>query len=349
MKTHDARSLPSVAQEDLRMKAVNAVLEGRTHVEVARMFNVTRHSVDKWVHLYNLHGKKGLRAQERGRPKHSALLPWQAALIVRTIEDHCPDQIKLPFVLWTRQAVQELITRRLGIQRSIWTIGRWLAAWGFTPQKPARRALEQNPEAVKKWLDAEYPSVKEDAKRENATIFWADETGIRSDDTRGRTYGRQGHTPVVPDTGQRYGCNVISAVANHGDLTFMVYKRGFTTRVMLKFLMRLVRHSSKKVYLVVDRHPVHRSRGVRTWVEKHRESIRLIFLPPYSPELNPDEMVNQDIKKYVRSRVRSHNQKEMMSRVRHFLRSRQRRPGFVRRYFQAKQVRYAADDIQCEC
>jgi transposase len=226
MKKHDARNLSSGAQEDLRMKAVAAVLEDRTHVEVARIFCVPRQSVDTWMALYNENGWNALKAKPKGRKKKSTLLPWQAAQTVRTIEDRCPDQIKLPYVLWTREAVCDLIEKRFGIRRSVWTIGRWLANWGFTPQKPMRRALEQDPVAIKKWLDEEYPAIKEDAKREKAIIYWCDEMGLRSDDAVGRSFARKGNTPIMHATGKRFGCNMISAIANRGEMAFMVFTTG---------------------------------------------------------------------------------------------------------------------------
>jgi len=344
MKTKDARSLPIKAQEDLRMKAVAAVLEGRKHVDVAEIFGVTRHIVDKWMKKYAVDGWKALRAKTKGRPTKSALLPWQAAQIVRSIEDHCPDQIKLPYALWTREAVCDLVERRFSVKRSVWTIGRWLAGWGFTPQKPMRRALEQDPVAVQRWLQEEYPAIKVAAKSEKACIYWGDEMGLRSDDAVGRSYARRGQTPIIHATGKRFGCSMISAITNRGAMAFMVFKGRFVTEVFLTFLKRLVRHSNGKVYLIVDSHPVHRAAKVRIWLEKHAEDIRLWFLPTYSPELNPDELVNQDVKANAFRGHHPHTQPEMMSGVRSYMRSTQRRPDIVRRYFQEKHVKYAACD-----
>src|SRR4030065_2324832 len=166
MRIHDARSLPTVAQEDLRRKAVKAVLAGKTQVEVAGIFGVTRQNVGKWMKKYRENGMNGLKAKRQGRPKGGTLLSWQAAQVVRTITDYCPEQLKLPFYLWTREAVAQLIEKRFGIQLSIWTVGRYLSRWGFTPQKPVRRAFEQNPEKVRRWLKEEYPLIVRLSKRE---------------------------------------------------------------------------------------------------------------------------------------------------------------------------------------
>ena len=342
MKTQDARSLPAVAQEDLRRKAVNAVLDGMKQVKVAKLLGVTRQAVGKWMKTYREGGTKVLKAKQKGRPKGGSLLPWQAAQIAKALVDRNPDQLKLPFYLWTREAVAQLIERRFGIRLSIWTVGRYLARWGFTPQKPIRRAFEQKPDEVRHWLEEKYPAIQKQAKHEKAEICWGDEMGLRSDHAVGRSYGRRGQTPIIPGTGQRFGCNMISSITNRGRLNFIVFKKRFRSDVFTEFLRRLVRQSNRKVFLIVDSHPVHRSRKVKKWVEKNDHNIRLFFLPSYSPELNPDEVLNQDVKSNAVGRRRAGNQQELISNVRKYLRSRQRQPHIVRQYFQEKHVRYAA-------
>lgn len=342
MNFRDARSLPAIAQEDLRQKAIKAVLDGKKQVEVARIFGVTRQAVGKWVKAYREQGSHALKAQKRGRPKGGSLLPWQAAQIARTIVDRCPDQLKLPFYLWTREAVAQLIERRFGIRLSLWTVGRYLRRWGFTPQKPVRQAFERDPEAVRRWLEQDYPAIRKQATREKAEIYWGDEMGLRSDHATGRSYGRRGQTPVIPGTGLRFRCNMISSVTNRGRLNFMVFKKRFQAEVFLEFLRRLVRQAKGKVFLIVDRHPVHRSRKVKKWLERNVQHIRMFFLPSYSPELNPDELLNQDVKSNSVGRRRARNQQELLSNVRRYLRSRQRQPHMVRQYFYGKHVQYAA-------
>ena len=342
MTTRDARSLPATAQEDLRRKAVNAAQGGMTQGDVARMFGVTRQAVGHWVTAHRNGGVKALRAHPRGRPKAIALRPWQAAQIAKALVDRHPDQLKLPFYLWTREAVAQLIDRRFGLRLSVWTVGRYLARWGFTSQKPVRRAFEQNPKAVRRWLNETYPAIRAHARRERAEIYWEDETGCRSDHTAGRSYGRRGHTPVIPGTGQRFGCNMLSAITNRGRLNFMVFTQRFNGAVFLDFLRRLGRQANRKVFLIVDGHPVHRAGAVTTWLRKHTHRLRLFFLPGYSPELNPDEMLNQDVKSNAVGRRRPHTQAELITNVRAHLHSRQRQPRLVRQYFQEPHVRYAA-------
>jgi len=169
-------------------------------------------------------------------------------------------------------------------------VGRYLKKWGFSPQKPLRRAYEQDPLAVKRWLETEYPEICAHARPEKAEIHWGDEMGVCSDYQAGRSYGRVGQTPVVSATGKRFRCNLISTITNRGRLCFKVFTQRFDSAVMLDFLRRLLRHSTQKVFLIVDGHPVHRSRAVRDWIERHASRIRLFFLPSYSPQLNPDEL-----------------------------------------------------------
>jgi len=316
-------------------------MDGKKQVEVAKILGITRQAVGRWVGIFRQGGDKSLKAKRRGRPKGGKLLAWQAAQIAKAVTDHHPEQLKLPFYLWTREAVAQLIEQRFGIRLSIWTVGRYLSRWGFTPQKPVRCAYEQNPEAVKSWLAKDYPIVQKQAKKEKALIYWGDEMGLRSDHAVGRSYGRCGQTPVIPGTGQRFGCNMISAINNKGHLNFMVFKSRFDTNIFLGFLKRMVRQIKRKVFLIIDGHPVHHAIKTKNWTLKHANQIRLFYLPGYSPELNPDELLNQDVKGNAIGRRRAKNQKELVANTRSYLRSRQRQPHIVKRYFQEEHVRYA--------
>jgi len=342
VKIKDARSLPSIAQEDLRQKAIKAIIGGKKQVDVAKILGVTRQAVGKWVSMFRQGGDSSLKAKQRGRPKGGKLLPWQAAQIAKAVTDHQPEQLKLPFYLWTREAVVQLIEQRFGIRLSIWTVGRYLSRWGFTPQKPVRRAYEQNPEAVQSWLEKDYPMVQKQAKKEKALIYWGDEMGLRSDHAVGRSYGRRGQTPIIPGTGQRFGCNMISAINNKGHLNFMVFKSRFDANVFLGFLKRMVHQIKRRVFLIIDGHPVHHAIKIKSWIKKHTDQISLFYLPGYSPQLNPDEMLNQDVKSNAVGRRRAKNQKELVANTRSYLRSRQRQPHIVKRYFQEEHVRYAS-------
>ena len=247
----------------------------------------------------------------------------------------------MPFVLWTAGAVQQLIRRKFKVQYSGRTVQRYLKAWGFTPQKPRRRAWEQDDAAVQHWLCEEYPAIRAEAKRRRARIYWADEMGVRSDHQAGRSYAPKGQTPVVRGTGKRFGCNTVSAITNRGDLAFMVFKGRMDLRVFLRFLRRLVKQAGRLVFLILDRHPVHRSRAVQRWLAERAGAIRVFYLPSYSPELNPDEMLNNDVKANAVGRRRPHDQTQLMQNVRGYLRKRKSNPELVKRYFHEESVRYA--------
>lgn len=342
MRIHDARSLSASAQEDLRKRVVRAVRGGMTQTEAAQVFGVSRFSAFKWCHAHEEHGAKGLRSRKRGRPSEPRLSREQRAQTMRWIVGRCPDQLRLPFALWTREAVQQLLAQEFALNVSVWTVGRYLKAWGFTPQKPVRRAFEQSPAEVRRWLETDYPAIAREAKAWRAQIHWGDEMGLRSDHQAGRTYGRRGQTPVVRGTGQRFRCSMISTITNRGRLAFMVFEEDFRAKVFLRFLKRLLRHVKGRIVLIVDRHPAHRAAAVTRWLKANADRIRMYFLPGYSPELNPDEMLNQDVKTNALGRQRPWTLFEMMDGVRGYLRATQRQPELVKRYFRESHVQYAA-------
>jgi len=346
MKTRqDARKLDLVGKEDLRRRVVGAVLEqGLSKAEAARVFGVSRTSVHSWLALYDGHGEDGLTPKRPGRPRGGGQLQgWQAATIVNLIKDHCPEQLKMPFALWTREAVRDLIEMRFGIRYSQSMMGRLLRRWGFTPQKPVTRAYERNDERIRDWLKREYPALRRRAKRENAEIYWEDETGLRSDHLVGRSYSPRGKTPVIRNTGQRFGCNIISAVNNLGRMRFRVFKGSFTQSVMIDFLDRLIRDAKRKIIVIADGHPAHRGRRLRQWLEAHASVCELVLLPGYAPELNPDELLNQDLKSNVFWSGRPKTRDELVSQTRSYLRATQKRSDIVRAYFQEAHVQYAAE------
>lgn len=341
----DARKLDLIGKEDLRRRTVRAVIEeDMSKAEAARVFGVSRTSVHLWLDLYQQNGEEGLVPKRPGRPKCGGRLRgWQAATIVNLIKDNCPEQLKMPFALWTREAVRDLIQMRFGFHYSLGMVGRLLRRWGFTPQKPVTRAYERNDDRIRDWLKCEYPALRRRAKREKAEIYWEDETGLRSDHLVGRSYSPRGHTPVIRNTGNRFGCNIISAVNNLGKMRFRVFKGSFTQPVMIDFLERLVRDAKRKVIVIVDGHPAHRGKRLKQWLQEHTSQCELVLLPGYAPELNPDELLNQDLKSNVFSSGRPRTRDELVAKTRSYLRATQKRPDIVRAYFQEANVHYAAE------
>ena len=318
--------------------------EGRSRTEVAGLLSVSRETVGRWVKAHSVGGERALDARRRGRRRgHTKLTDAQQLRIAKLVAGKNPDQLSLPGFLWTRALVGELIARELGIEVGEETVGRYLRAWGFSPQKPMRRAYEQSDEAVRVWLEERYPEIEKRARRERAEILWVDESGLRSDHTAGRTWAPVGQTPVTKGTGKRFKANLIAAISNTGTLRFRVFDERFTGPVFLDFLKRLVKdNKGRKVVVILDGHPAHRARIVRDWATANTDLIELHFLPGYSPELNPAECLNQDVKTNALGKRRPISITELKADVRGFLRSAQRRPARVARYFHERHVRYAA-------
>lgn len=339
----DGRCRTAEQQEIIRQQAVKAVLTGMKQVEAARVFGVTKTAVSLWVKKAKGKGIGSLKAKKRGGRKPGLLKGWQASWVVRTIRDKHPDQLKLNLVLWTREAIQKLIEQRFGIKMAIRTVGDYLHRWGMTPQKPVTKAYQQNPEAVKRWLEKEYPEIQTKAKREKAVIFWGDEMGLRSDHVAGKSYSPKGKKPVLLKTGDRFSCNMISAVSNVGKLYFSVFQGSFVIPVYLNFLKRLIRQSKgRKVILIVDGHPVHKAIAVKEWLSEHVHEIEVYLLPGYSPELNPDELLNQDLKSNVFKKERPRSKKDLKTLLKAKLYEIQKQPKKIQSYFKGRYVLYAA-------
>lgn len=339
----DARLLTPDAQEDLRRRVVAAVTGGMKQSHAAETFGVARKTVWAWMVAWRESGDEALASRKRGPRGECGKLPgWQAATIFNMIRDRHPEQMKLPFVLWTSEAVRKLIKRKFDVELSARSVRRYLKDWGFTPQKPKRVAYERNPEAVTRWIAEDYPAIIARAKREKACVYWGDEMGMRSDHQAGRSYAPKGQTPTRPGTGKRFGANMISAITNRGVLAFMIFSCKFNADVFLQFARRLVKQTRRKVFLIVDGHPVHRSAKTRQWLEANADRIEMFFLPAYSPELNPDEMLNNDVKQNAIGRKSPRTRKAMLRTVRGYLNKRRKEPEQVRRYFHESSVRYAA-------
>jgi transposase len=345
MSKDDARSLPGAAQAALRNRAVHAVLDGMSQVEAARVFGVHPNAVNRWIKRYREGGWDGLSERRRGRRpgEQPALSPPQQQEVVALVRETTPDELGLAGFLWTREAIAELIAQRYGLGLARTTVGAYLRGWGFSPQKPQHRALEQDPVAVARWLSEEYPAIRAQAKREGGVVLWLDEMGVRSDAAAGRSWAPVGQTPVIKRTGKRFRVNMLSAISNAGMLRFRLFVGSFNGPVFIDFLRRLLRDcEGRKVHLIVDGHPVHHAKLVSAWVGQHAERIELHFLPGYSPELNPVELLNHDVKANAAGRRRPRSAGELREELHGYLRRRQRQPAVLVRFFDHPTTRYAA-------
>jgi transposase len=310
--------------------------------QAGELYSVPYVTVRKWVTKVKNEGINSLVKDERGRPEGKELNKTQESRIIKKLIDKTPDQLKLRFGLWTRETVSELIWREYGIRRSVWQIGRYLKEWGFTPQKPVYKSYEQNSELVNKWLKKTYPAIRTKAQKEGATIFWGDETGVRSTDVRGRSFAPKGQTPTVMKTGKQFGITMISALTNRGKIYFMFHKGGVNSDVFIKFMKKLILNQKNKTYLIVDNLPSHKTNKVKEWVFNNRKKIQLFYLPPYSPELNPDEYLNQDLKVNITGKVSMTSVEDLKNGVRKFMNKRKSDPAQVKKYFHHQKVKYAA-------
>ena len=312
--------------------------------EVAAQVELSVPTVMSAHRAYLAGGWSAVNVKPRGRKRGEGrqLTPEQEAEIRRLICDKTPDQLKMGFALWNRQAVLQLIQDRLGIELPIRTVGEYLKRWGFTPQKPIKKAYEQRPAEVRKWLDDEYPKIAARAKTEGAEIHWGDETGLRSDDVRGRGYAPKGQTPVVRVNNKREGLSIISTVTNQGKVRWKVFDGAMNADILIDFFKRLIKDAKRKVYLILDNLRVHHARRVKDWLADHDEEIEVFYLPSYSPELNPDECLNADLKDGVTRRTPARSKAQLKKAAISHLRKLQKSPRRVRKYFEHKPVRYAA-------
>ena len=338
------REIPAAAQDEIRRRAIAALNSGVKQVEVARVMSLPERTIRRWVAQMKREGGTAIEPKRRGRKagEAAALNARRMKRIESIVLGKMPDQLRLPFYLWTRGAVGALIEREYGIALSAASIGNYLKRWGMSPQKPVRRAYERDDAAIQRWLETDYPAIAADAKRRRALIFWADECGVRSDDVRGRSFAPKGRTPEIRTTGQRFGCSMISAVSNRGALAFRVFEGRFHAETFIDFMQRLLKHGKgRKIALIVDGHPVHKSNAVKHWVVDQAGTVTLHFLPGYAPELNPDELLNHDLKLGLTKR-RPCNRAELKFAVRSHLHKRQKQPRIVKNFFKEKHVRYAA-------
>lgn len=286
MKKTDARRFGKDVQQELRNQIIRLRKKGRTNREIAQMVGVSEpHASSVW-HKYRRGGKTAIQVKMRGRRngEKKTLTEEQERDIQRLVIDKMPDQMKLPFALWTREAIRQLIQQRFGIVMPIRTIGEYLKRWGFTVRKPVKRAYEQNPQEVNRWLRESYPVIAAQAKKEKAEIYWGDETGLQTTAHQARGFAPKGKKPVLRISAKKNSISMVSAINNEGQMRFMLYKKGMTAKLLIKFMGRLIRDAKRKVYLIVDNLRSHHSKDVKEWAQEHQKKIAVFYLPAYAPE-----------------------------------------------------------------
>jgi transposase len=344
MEKIDFRTLSEQEQLGFRKQAIKLIKLGRKKGEVALIIGVRSASISEWWKNYKDNGIKGLSSKKRGvKSEDKKLLSTkQEQEIQRMIIDTMPDQLKLDFALWTRKAVKELVEREFGVVLAINTMGDYLRKWGFTPQKPKKKAYEQCSKKVQKWLDEEYPAIQKRAKEENAEIQWGDETGVRNNCQHGRSYAPKGKTPTKKSMSKRFSMNMISTVTNQGKVQFMIYSENMNSDKFIEFLKQLIKNNEQKIFLILDNLRVHHSYIVKDWIAENKEKIELFFLPAYSPEKNPDEYLNCDLKQGLSSKPAPKNQEKLKENLENHMQMLTQNPERVKKYFNHKDIQYAA-------
>ena len=342
MKKLDGRKLDNETLAAIRVRAVKAVHAGENPEDVIRTLGFSRSCIFSWLAKYRSEGWKGLEAKySSGRPMklNGPQIDW----IYSAIVGGDPRQHRFEFALWTREINQSLIFKKFKIKLGLSSITRLLKQLGLTCQRPIFKAWQQNEQQVNNWLKKVFPKIKKRAKNEGAEIYFADEAGVRSDYHSGTTWSPKGETPVVKKTGARFSINMISALSPRGDLRFMVVEGTVKSNVFIQFLKRLLTGNKKnKVFVIVDGHPTHRSKVVKEFVALTGGQLELFYLPPYSPELNPDELVWNNLKNGIVGKASVKDRQELKTKVVGGLRSIQKNKAKVQSFFQHEKTKYAA-------
>lgn len=344
-KKTDARTLPIATQNYLRQQGIRLRGQGKREQAISEYLGVHRSTVNKWWRQYKQNGEAALTQQQRGHPigEGRTLSPVMEKAIAEAVRDDYPEAYEIDSALWTRRAVQALIAQRYAIKMPIRTVGEYLKRWGYSPQRPLKRAYEQDPQALETWLNEVYPAIVQRAQAEGAEIHWLDESGVHSNEYGGRGYAPIGHPPEIhPSERKRVKVNYIATLSNSGTVRFMLYIDNFTGPVYIQFLRRLVRSGAHKLFLITDRHPVHFRKIVQQWLADHAAQLEVFYLPGYSPQLNPVEYLNNDAKQQVHDKPPTRNLKQLKQRVTNTLRKLQHLPARVRNYFQHPDIAYAA-------
>jgi transposase len=339
----DGRTIDHKTLEHMRVLAVRRVIEDReAPSQVIASLGLNRTSIYRWLNRYEGAGLEALVEKIALGPEPK-LTPKQREQVKRWIVGKDPRQYGFEWGLWNRRIVQQLIRERFGVALGLTAVGRLLASLEITPQKPLRRAYERDPQAVDQWRRERYPELKRRAKRLGAKIFFLDEAGFQSDPPLARTYGLKGHTPVVTTSGQRQSLNVISAVNARGEFWAATYAGKLNAESFLAFLQDFLRSVTGKVFLVVDGHPAHKAKVVLKYVQGLYGKLELHFLPPYAPDLNPDEFVWAHMKNNGVSKRPLKRNESLQQRIEEDLLALHQNRRLVRSFFCAESVAYAKD------
>lgn len=341
----DNRKLSPSALSHLRQRAVESVIvHGLTQIKACKIFGFSETSMCRYIKAYKANKEESYNYKKRGVPlgTGSKLDKSQLDNLVNKILKNTPDELGMNYALWTSKAVHEYIELNYAVTYNRRSIRKILTKLGLSSQKPIKLAYERNPKKVEVWLTDTYPKIKARAMQEGARIYWGDEMGIQSTDNRGKTYGLKGKTPVIKKTGSRFKCNMLAAISPQGFMNWMVFEDNFTSKKCIEFLGRMIRQIKQKIFLILDNHRVHHSKKVKAYVAKHKEKLELFYLPPYCPDMNPQELVNQDVKANSNNFRVLKSMKDLTINLRYYLTQIQFNEVKIMNYFTKEEVAYAA-------
>jgi transposase len=327
-----------------RVSACEALEKGVSVDEIALVLKVSRSSIFDWQKTYRAHGADALRTKKTRGPK-SKLSDGQLSQLYRLVVGNDPRQLSFGLALWTRGMIQELIFRQFGVRLSLVSVGNVLANLGLSPQRPLYRAYERDPEKVRKWKDETFPQIQAQAKKEGAAIFFADEASVRTNHHAGTTWAPVGKTPVVAGSGRTRSISMVSAVSARGELHFQIHETGIKKEEFLEFCKALIADIGRPVFLILDNSQVHRAKILKEYVKQSGGMLTVFFLPPYSPDLNPDEWVWKNVKhdNLGRASVKSESQlaqfaETALNKLREF-------PEKIKAFFGDPALRYIRDSL----
>jgi transposase len=340
----DARQLSDEVLEALRLRALRGRELGLSETDLAYLLGVSHETICRWWTAYVAGGLDALPRERSGRPPGSGRLlsEGQARRVQRLLDEHTPEDLGIAAPLWSRRAVRDLIEQECGVRLAVRTVGVYLRRWGYTAKKPRRHSRQQQPEEVRRWLDETYPALEQRAEAEGATVFWCDETGVAADEYPARGYAREGQPATLTVPGPHIRMNQVSAISNAGEVRFLTYPGTMTAALFLLFLGRLLRSTTGKIFLIVDRLTAHEKAEAAAWTAAHADRLELIYLPCHAPELNADEYLNNDLKANVHAEGLPDDKHQLRSRMQTFMRQLIHLPQHVINYFKHPCVQYAA-------
>lgn len=296
-KKNKILSLPRQEKENIRYQAIKLIKKGYSKTEISKILWVHFKSVYKWHKIYKEKGLQWLAYKKakwwRPKKEDNKLTPYQKKVLVKVLskEPRETKKLMLDFWLWTVKYVQYAIKELFWKNMKEWKVRELLHELWFSYKKPIYKAYQQKPEEVKKWIEEKLPSIVEEAKKENRAIYYWDESGFSTNNNWWYTWWKKWEEVVVKWNWARIKVNAISAISPKWTMKFMVYEKNFNSDLLIEFMKRLIEWENKKVTLILDWHPTHKTKKVKEWIEKQWWKIKLYYLPWYSPELNPDEEV----------------------------------------------------------